>query len=140
MEWAIEKDKPFFIGKRSLSILQKKPIKRKLVGFMLPENPADRCRKNAISSSKTERITGRVTSVVLSRRSSAIGTADVATEQSEIGTPFTIRLDGERGGAPSRAPTVTATVVKIPFYDPDGLCDSEGVKKKVKATAEVASV
>jgi sarcosine oxidase subunit alpha len=142
MDWAIKMDKPFFIGQRSLSILQKKPIKRKLVGFMLPENYSGPLPKEChlvIKDGTT--IIGRVTSVVLSPTlKRVIGMAYVSIEQSEIGTPFTIRLDGERGGAPARAPTVTATVVKIPFYDPDGLRQSEGVKKKAKAAAEVASV
>src|SRR5262249_28340805 len=134
--------KPFFIGQRSLTILQKSPIKRKLVGFMLPENYNGQVPKEChlvIKGGKT--ITGRVTSVVLSPTlKRVIGMAYVATEQTELGSTFTIRRDSERGSAPSSAPTVTATVVKIPFYDPDSLRQTEGAKKKAKAAAEVAAV
>jgi len=78
-------------------------------------------------------ITGRLTSVVLSPTlKRVIGMAYVAIDQSEVGTTFTIRIDGGQ--------TVNATVVKIPFYDPDGLKQIEGVKKKEKAAAAVASV
>jgi sarcosine oxidase subunit alpha len=134
MDWAIKMDKPFFVGQRSLTILQKKPMKRKLVGFMLAADyngPTPKECHLVIKDGKT--ITGRVTSVVTSPSlKRVIGMAYVETDQSEIGKTFTIRIDGGQ--------TVTATVVKIPFYDPDNLRQSEGVKKKEKAAAEVASV
>lgn len=142
MDWAVKMDKPFFIGQRSLAILQKKPIKRKLVGFMLAENYSGPTPKEChliIKDGTT--ITGRITSVVASPTlKRVIGMAYVAPEQSAVGSTFTIRLDGERGGSPASAPTVTATVVKIPFYDPDNLRQTDGVKKKEKAAAAVASV
>ena len=38
MQWAIGRKKPFFVGKRSVEILEAQPMKRKLVGFVLPAN------------------------------------------------------------------------------------------------------
>jgi sarcosine oxidase subunit alpha len=40
MQWAIGRKKPFFVGKRSIEILEAQPLKRKLVGFTLPRQPA----------------------------------------------------------------------------------------------------
>jgi len=36
VSWALRTDKPFFIGQRSLAILQKQPRRQSLVGFSLP--------------------------------------------------------------------------------------------------------
>src|SRR5205814_9676080 len=37
LDWTIGKDKPFFVGRRSLEIVRKEPLKRRLVGFTLPK-------------------------------------------------------------------------------------------------------
>ena len=35
--WALKMDKPFFVGQRSLQILEKQPRRQTLVGFTLPQ-------------------------------------------------------------------------------------------------------
>ncbi len=37
MGWAVSRNKPFFVGRRSVDILEAQPQKRKLVGFTLPK-------------------------------------------------------------------------------------------------------
>jgi sarcosine oxidase subunit alpha len=37
MGWAVSRTKPFFVGRRSVDILEAQPQKRKLVGFTLPK-------------------------------------------------------------------------------------------------------
>ena len=37
MPWALKMDKPFFVGQRSLRILEKQPRRQTLVGFTLPQ-------------------------------------------------------------------------------------------------------
>ena len=37
MPWALKMDKPFFVGQRSLQILEKQPRRQTLVGFTLPQ-------------------------------------------------------------------------------------------------------
>jgi sarcosine oxidase subunit alpha len=114
MSWAVKMDKPFFVGQRSLAILAKKPLSRKLVGFSLPADYAGPIPKECHLVIESGQIAGRVTSVTFSptlRR--VIGLAYVKPEQSQPGSSIEIRVDhGEM---------VRATVVRTPFYDPDNL-------------------
>ena len=114
MEWALKMDKAFFVGQRSLEILGKKPVERRLVGFTLPAGFGGPYPKECHLVIDRGEIAGRVTSVVFSPTlEQIIGLAYVKPEQSLIGNRFRIRVDG---GA-----VVEATVTKTPFYDPDNL-------------------
>ena len=114
MEWALKMDKAFFVGQRSLEILGKKPVERRLVGFTLPAGFGGPYPKECHLVIDRGEIAGRVTSVVFSPTlEQIIGLAYVKPEQSQIGNKFRIRVDG---GA-----VVEATVTKTPFYDPDNL-------------------
>ena len=110
MEWAVRHDKPFFIGGRSLQIVARKPLKRRLVGFTLPrgyEGPLPRECHLIIEKGE---IVGRVTSIADSATlGQPIGMAYVAPHQSEPGSEFQIRVEGGK--------MVTAKVVELPFYD-----------------------
>lgn len=103
-------DKPFFIGKRSLEIIAKKPVNKALVPFVLPvdykgEMPQD-C--NLIIESGV--IKGRVTSVSYSPSAGRIiGLAYVAPHQAEVGSVFEIRTDNGK--------VTKATVVKTPLFN-----------------------
>jgi sarcosine oxidase subunit alpha len=111
MAWAIAKSKPFFVGQRSLEIQAKRPLERKLVGFEI----ADRTQpvpKECHLVIRGGQITGRVTSITDSAAlGKIIGLAYVAIDQAEPGSGIEIRADGGR--------MAQATVVKLPFYDPD---------------------
>lgn len=121
MAWAVKDDKPFFIGQRSLKIVRAKPLKRLLVGFTLAKELADaesRRPKECHLIIENNEIVGRVTSVTRSPTlNQVIGLAFVAPDRSKPGTPFQIRLDD--------GTLVQATVVEIPFYDPQGKRQAE---------------
>ena len=110
MEWAVKNDKPFFIGGRSLQIIAKKPLKRRLVGFTLPRDYRDPLPSECHLVIDRGETVGRVTSIIASPTlSHAIGLAYVRPAQSSPGTRFQIRGEGGR--------MVEATVVELPFYD-----------------------
>lgn len=112
MDWAVAKGKPFFVGARSLAALSKLPLKRRLAGFTLPlksEVPPE--SSLVIENGK---LVGVVTSCARSRRCAAVvGLALIHPRLAVIGGCIMIRLpDGSE---------VAATIVKTPFYDPNGL-------------------
>jgi sarcosine oxidase subunit alpha len=114
LDWAVKLDKPFFIGKRSLEILSKRGVKRQLVGFMLDAGYRGPLPKECHLVVRSGTVLGRVTSVVNSPAlKRVLGLAYVPNEQSQVGTRFSIRIDGGQ--------EVSATVTAIPFYDPNNL-------------------
>lgn len=112
-EWAVKMDKPYFIGQRSLKIIQRKAPRTKLVGFMLDAVTDSDAPKECHLVIHDGRIAGRVTSIAFSPSLQRhVGLAFVAPELGADGGLFFIRGDGGR--------MVQATVSKIPFYDPAG--------------------
>jgi sarcosine oxidase subunit alpha len=110
MEWAVKQDKPFFVGGRSLQIVARKPLKRRLVGFTLPPDYRGPLPSECHLVIERGEIVGRVTSIARSLTlQQAIGLAYVRPSQSSPGTRFQIRGEGGR--------MVEATVVELPFYD-----------------------
>lgn len=111
--WAVKMDKPFFIGQRSLRIIQRKPLRQKLAGFELQPAPhAARVLESHLVIESGD-IAGRVTSIAWSPTLSGhIGLAMLRPDLASVGTRFKIRItDGT---------LVEATVVPTPFYDADG--------------------
>lgn len=120
LNWAVKMDKPFFVGQRSLQVLQQKPIKQKLVGFMLEPNFQGTAPQECHLVIQDNEIAGRVTSIAFSPTLDRyIGLAYLNPNLATIGTPFSIRL--------SNGTRVTATVCPTPFYDPDHLRQQETV-------------
>ena len=112
MAWALAKKKPFHVGIRSVRMQAAKGLTRKLVGFEMPGVGVEQPKECHLVI-RTGEITGRVTSVAYSPNlDKIVGLAYVAPDQSEPGTKIEIRVDGAR--------MVSATVAKIPFFDPDG--------------------
>jgi sarcosine oxidase subunit alpha len=108
MPWALKMDKPFFIGQRSLRVLEKQPRRQTLVGFSLQAPGPKECHLVLDGT----RIAGRVTSVAWSptlRRCIGLGlvTPDVAQRKQ-----LRIRIDGGE--------EIDADVAQPPFYDPKG--------------------
>ena len=98
---------------RSVSIQESAGIKRKLVGFEIADGDAASEPKECHLVIRGGTITGRVTSIVRSPTlRKVIGLAYVAPDQAEPGSAFDIKTDSGK--------MVRATVVKLPFYDPDG--------------------
>jgi sarcosine oxidase subunit alpha len=93
-EFALKMQKPFFVGQRSLKIVQKKSLNKKLVPFILdalPENPAPLECNLVIEQGE---IKGRITSIAFSPiLQKYIGLAYVHPTQSSFNTTFEIRTD-----------------------------------------------
>jgi sarcosine oxidase subunit alpha len=112
MAWAISRNKPFYVGMRSVAIQDAGGLTRKLVGFEIADKEATQPKECHLVI-RGDTITGRVTSVVRSPSlGKVVGLAYVAPDQAEPGQQIDIRVDGGR--------MVKAQVVKLPFYDPDG--------------------
>jgi sarcosine oxidase subunit alpha len=107
--WAVNLQKPFFVGQRSLKILKARGPRQLLVGIEL-EDKAHLPKECHLVISKGA-IAGRVTSVVHSRTlDRAIGLAMVLPELARLGGVIDIR--GEDGLM------LKARIVPTPFYDP----------------------
>ncbi|MPS49375.1 2Fe-2S iron-sulfur cluster-binding protein [Methylobacillus sp.] len=105
---AIAMDKPDFIGKRSLQIIAKRPLKKALVAFALKPGFAGELPFECNLVIRNGEIEGRVTSIAYSRTvGRVIGFAYVAPQHSAVGSGFEIRTDS---GA-----LVAATVVPFHF-------------------------
>jgi sarcosine oxidase subunit alpha len=110
LRWAIAKKKPFFVGGKSVEVLSRVPVERKLVGFEL--SAADRKPKEGHLVIREGNIVGSVTSCEYSPTlDKIIGLAYVHPEDSCAGATICIRTDGSR--------EVQARVTDTPFYDPD---------------------
>ena len=111
MSWAVAKSKPFFIGKRSLELREKKLSNRKLVGFALDQMPASGLQESNLVV-KSDRIVGFVTSLAFSPTlSKVIGLAYADRADASLGSYITLRSsDGSLN---------QAEVVAPHFYDPD---------------------
>lgn len=116
MAWAVGRKKPFFVGKRSIEILEKQPTQRKLVGFVLSKEASQKPLEGQLILDEAGNITGAITScgdsVVLDR---TIGLAWCSPAQSQPGASLRIRCEDAPGGS------LSATVVELPFYDPQNL-------------------
>lgn len=117
LDWAVKWDKPFFVGKRSLEILQRQPRRQRLVGFVLAEDFAEDAGTAPLECHLVidqGALAGRVTSIAWSptlRRH--IGLALVQPALAAAGGALQIRL--------SDGILVAATVAPTPFYDPQAL-------------------
>lgn len=116
MAWAIAGKKPFYVGKAAVETLGQNGTERKLVGFALPKgSPMPKeCHLIIDDSDQNMGIAGRVTSISSSPSLGyPVGLAYVRPDMTEPGTTISIRGDGGQ--------MITGEVVRVPFYDPDGL-------------------
>ncbi|WP_235937160.1 glycine cleavage T C-terminal barrel domain-containing protein [Vreelandella azerica] len=60
MSWAVNRKKPFFVGRRAVDILESQPAKRRLVAFQLPASSAQPLEGHLVLDGPD--ITGNVTS------------------------------------------------------------------------------
>ncbi len=116
--WAVAMKKPFFVGQRSLRILQARGPRQKLVGIEL--DAALPLPKECHLIIDKDAIAGRVTSVAHSRAlNKSIGLAMLAPELAQAGQ--SIRIRGDNGAF------IAARVAAAPFYDPKNLRQKAGV-------------
>jgi sarcosine oxidase subunit alpha len=110
--WAVAMKKPFFVGQRSLRILQARGPRQKLVGIELAA--ASPLPKECHLIIENGAIAGRVTSVTYSRAlNKSIGLAMLSPDLAQIGRDIQIRVDD---GA-----TLAARIAAASFYDPKNL-------------------
>ena len=111
MAWAVKMDKPFFVGQRSLRILEKQAQVQVLAGFTLADDAAGMPKECHLVIHGGE-IAGRITSIAHSPTlGRVIGLALVAPALVSTGR-FRIRIDGGKA--------VEAIVTPAPFYDQQG--------------------
>src|SRR5579862_171 len=109
--WAVRMEKPFFIGQRSLAILDKQPRRQTLVGFILPPQSTERPRESHLIIENGQ-IAGRITSCCLSPTlNRCIGLA-LVTPALATGRALRIRVD--------RGREIDAGITAPPFYDREG--------------------
>jgi sarcosine oxidase subunit alpha len=115
--WAVAMKKPFFVGQRSLRILQARGPRQKLVGIEfaattpLPKECHLIIDKGAIA--------GRLTSVTHSRAlNKSIGLAMLSPDLAQVGRDIQIRIDN--------GDLLAARVAPAPFYDPKNLRQKVG--------------
>ena len=110
MGWAVNLDKPYFIGKPSLVRRNQKTPGEQLVGFEVSDStivPAE-----GEQFVQAGQLVGRVTSARYSPTlAQSIGLGWVKSEFAATGSRLNLRTNGH---------LVQATVVKVPFYDPEG--------------------
>jgi sarcosine oxidase, subunit alpha len=116
--WAVAMKKPFFVGQRSLRILQARGPRQKLMGIELAATSP--LPKECHLIIDRGAIAGRVTSVAHSRAlNKSIGLAMLSPDLAQVGRDIQIRLDdGE---------LLPARVTAAPFYDPKNLRQKTGV-------------
>ena len=109
--WALNRDKPFFVGQRSLQIVEKQTLTRRLVGIAFEKDFTGPYPEECHLVVDGDEIAGRVTSIAhRSTLGQVIGLAFVRPDLSDPGTTLKIRVDGGR--------LVEAKVATLPFYDP----------------------
>jgi sarcosine oxidase subunit alpha len=100
--------KPFFIGQRSLKIVEPRPNVRALAGFVMHDSTVMPSECHLVVDG--DEICGRVTSIARSPTlGHVIGMAYMRPDQTTPGTVIDIRVEGR---------LVQAEVAKLPFFDP----------------------
>ncbi len=108
--WAVKMHKPFFVGQRSLRILETREPKQLLTGLVLEDSTALVRESHLIIEGGS--IAGRITSVARSQTvGKSIALAMLKPELASIGQSVRVRL--------SNGQMTTAQVVPTPFYDAD---------------------
>ena len=116
--WAVNMQKPFFVGQRSLKILKARGPRQKLVGIELlaPAPLPKECHLVVENGA----IAGRITSVAHSPTlNKAIGLAMLAPELAQARREFEIR--GDNGEM------LKARISATPFYDPKNVRQRPGI-------------
>jgi sarcosine oxidase subunit alpha len=116
--WAVAMKKPFFVGQRSLRILQARGPRQKLVGIEFAA--AAPLPKECHLIIEQGAIAGRVTSVTHSQAlNKSIGLAMLSPDLAVAGRDIQIRVDD--------GSMLAARVAAAPFYDPKNLRQKPGV-------------
>ena len=111
MGWAVSRNKPFFVGSRTVTELEKAPLTRVLAGFVIEDSNAPAPEESHLVL-KGEKMCGRVTSSYFSPTlNKQIGLAYIPPESADPGSEIVIKSTG--------GVRIIARIVELPFYDPD---------------------
>ena len=111
--WAVAMKKPFFVGQRSLRILQARGPRQKLVGIELADGAPLPKECHLIIDQGA--IAGRLTSVTHSRvLNKSIGLAMLDPQLAEVGRAIQIRIDGGELVAAGTLPEILACTLNFP--------------------------
>ncbi len=111
MAWAISRKKPFFVGGRTITELERTQLKRVLVGFVVNDRRAPIPLESQLVLNG-EQMIGRVTSCDYSPTlDKPVGLAYVPPEKAAAGSQIVIKSTG--------GVRVTAEVADPSFYDPE---------------------
>jgi sarcosine oxidase subunit alpha len=109
LAWAVNLNKPEFVGKRALTAIKEAGIRNMLVGFVASGEKVPDEGSQVLESGRS---IGRVTSARLDPYTNQIiGLAWIPAARAKDGERFTIRAGSG---------TIDARVAISPFYDPDG--------------------
>jgi sarcosine oxidase subunit alpha len=112
--WAIGKNKPFFVGSRSLDVMRKKTLTRRLVGLEFPANSNETLPEECNLIIAGPDMAGRITSIApRSTLGHPVAMAFVRPDLAAPGTRVEIRLDS--------GSLIAAHVAVLPFYDPQNV-------------------
>ena len=112
MEWALGRDKPFYLGKRALEIHKKRGIRRQLRGFILPAHNR-RTGESDLVLAKDGGISGHITSAAYSPTlGRVIGLAFAPPQTRKTGGVLLLRAAGGE--------VMEARTFAPPFYDKEG--------------------
>jgi sarcosine oxidase subunit alpha len=109
MPWIVKREKPDFVGKWAVELVEQQGIRERLVGFTMEDSVLPAEGAQVVEDGRS---IGRVTSSRVSDQvGKVIGLAWVAPACADDGARISIRVDG----VPH-----PATVTLAPFFDPDG--------------------
>ncbi|MFN2628095.1 MAG: 2Fe-2S iron-sulfur cluster-binding protein [Gaiellaceae bacterium] len=109
MPWIVKKEKPDFVGKWAVELVEERGVRERLVGFTVPDGTLPPEGAQVVENGRPA---GRVTSARVSERlGTVIGLAWVDPSRAEDGAMISIRVDGVQH---------PASVTLAPFYDPQG--------------------
>jgi sarcosine oxidase subunit alpha len=109
LAWAVDLEKPDFVGRRALTAIKEAGLRNQLVGFIVS---GDQVPEEGSQVLDNGRSVGRVTSSRLNPLTNQIiGLAWIPAARAK---------DGERLSIRAGQATIDAKVVTRPFYDPDG--------------------
>ena len=114
MAWAVARKKQFFVGQRTLQVLNERPLTRKLVGVKMAPGYRGPFPEECHLIIEQGEMIGRVTSFApQSTLGYGLGLVFVHPDRSEAGTKVRICVD--------RGAEIEAEITSTPFYDPDDL-------------------
>ncbi len=110
--WAIGRGKSYFVGSRSLEIVRRRPLTRRLAGVVFSEDQRTELPQECHLVIHKGDIAGRITSIAPETTlGHPIGMAFLHPDLCEPGQEITVRIDGGKA--------VQCRVASMPFYDPE---------------------